>query len=106
MAQLSFDGIQPVRFGGKDCTPKIDAELRLRIRGIKIDTEANLNDACEKLALAFPDDRAYVEKFLKEQMTPNEIARLQTYLFGGASAVRTLDEMTNKAIEDAMKGQK
>lgn len=105
MAQLNFEGFQPVGFGGRDCTPKIDAELRLRIQSLKWDTESDREHADEMLAKAFPEDKDYVCTFLKEQMTLNEKRKLQTYLVGGMSAVRTMDQAIDRAIAEAMRGQ-
>lgn len=104
MAQLSFDGIQPVTFGGRDCTPSLDAELRLRIRNLKFDTGADEARADEILAQAFPKDEEYVKEFLAKQMTSFEKQQLQTYLFAGANAIRVLDQTISKAIEGKTNG--
>lgn len=102
--QLSFDGIQPVRFGGRDCTPSLDAELRLRIRELKFDTGADEAHADEILAQAFPKDEEYVKDFLANQMTSYEKQQLQAYLFAGSSALRVLDQAVSKAIEGKTNG--
>ena len=83
---LSFNGLQPVEFGGKDCTPKLDTELKMRLAQIKTYTEAD----DEVLASAFPDDEAYVKAFLKDKMTVLEKQTLHAYLLGGMTAVNTL----------------
>ena len=83
---LSFSGIQPVEFGGKDCTPKLDTELKMRLAQIKTYTEAD----DDVLASAFPDDEAYVRAFLKDEMTVLEKQTLHAYLLGGMTAVDTL----------------
>lgn len=106
MAQLSFDGIQPVMFGGKDCMPSLDAELRLRIQNLKFDTDADRAHSDEVLAKAFPKDRDYVEDFLKKQMSDMEKQKLQAYLLGGMSAVRTLDQAIERVMNQAMEGAK
>lgn len=100
MAQLSFDGIQPVRFGGRDCNPSTDAELRLRIQSLKFDTDADQAHANEILAKAFPEDEDYVHKFLDKQMTTFEKRQLQAYLIAGPGGTRVI----NNAIAEAMKG--
>lgn len=90
MAQLSFDGLQPVGFGGRECKPRIDAELRLRIQNIKQGAdEAQINNL---LAKAFPEDEDYVREFLDKQMTPFEKQQLQAYLIAGAGGIRMLDQ--------------
>lgn len=103
MAQLSFDGIQPVAFGGKDCMPKVNVEQRLRLRELKFDTEADAERSDKIMAECFPEDTSYVSDFLKEQMTPFEKQQLRAYLIGGAGSVRVLDEAINGAISKAMK---
>lgn len=100
MAQLSFDGIQPVSFGGRNCTPSIDAELRLRVQALKFDTGADEAHADEILAKAFPKDEEYVKKFLEKQMAPFEKQQLQAYLIAGPGGIRMLD----RSIADAIKG--
>lgn len=105
MAQLSFDGIQPVTFGGRDCMPLLDAELRLRIRELKFDTGANEARANEVLAQAFPKDEEYVKEFLANQMTPYEKQQLQAYLFAGPTAIRVMDKSIAEAIKGATNGK-
>lgn len=103
MAQLSFDGIQPVRFGGKDCTPNINTEQRLRLQGVKLDTEANVIEADKIMSECFPGNEKYVFDFLQEKMTPFEKQQLRAYLVAGAGGVRIIDESINKAMNEAMK---
>lgn len=104
MAQLSFDGVQPVRFGGRDCIPSTDAELRLRIQALKFDTDANQAHANEILAKAFPEDEEYVKKFLDKQMTTFEKQQLQAYLLAGAAGIRMINSTITEAIKGATKG--
>lgn len=98
MAQLSFDGIQPVRFGGRDCTPKLNTELRLRLQGLKFSTDADAEKANKILAECFPDDQEYVLAFLSDQMTPFEKQQLSAYLISGPSMIRILDEKIAEAM--------
>lgn len=105
MAQLSFDGIQPVAFGGRECEPKVNTELRLRLQGLKLDTEANIEKANKYLAEAFPSDEDYVLDFLKEKMTPFEKQQLCAYLVAGPRGIRVIDESIGNAINGAMKEQ-
>lgn len=104
MAQLSFDGIQPVRFGGHDCTPSIDAELRLRVQALKFDTDADEAHANEILAKAFPNDEEYVKDFLEKQMAPFEKQQLQAYLIAGPGGIRMIDQSITNAIKGAQNG--
>lgn len=92
---LSFEGIQPVEFGGRACTPKIDAEIKLRLSSIS-DYDDKADDV---LASAFPDDEKYVRKFLKDKMSTMDKQMLQAYLIGGPSAL----DMVQKQIDEAFK---
>lgn len=95
---LSFNGLEPVNFGGRDCTPKINAELKLRLAQLK---EYNDN-ADEILAEAFPDDENYVLKFLREKMTTLDKQTLHVYLIGGETMVA---KILNQ-IDETLKGAK
>lgn len=101
MAQLSFDGIQPVGFGGKECTPKINTELRLRLRSLKFETDAETEEADKVLAECFKDDEKYVAEFLASKMTPFEKQQLQAYLIAGPSGIRLIDETITNTIKGA-----
>lgn len=102
MAQLTFDGLQPVGFGGRDCTPKINAEQRLRLQGLKLDTESDAREADKVLASCFPEDEGYVREFLGEQMAPFEKQQLRAYLIAGPGGIRIIDESITNAINGAI----
>lgn len=91
---LSFNGLEPVEFGGKECTPKLDTETKLRLSQIKEYDES----VDEVLVAAFPDDEAYVKDFLKNKMTVFDKQILHAYLLGGDTMVKNV---LNK-IEGAM----
>lgn len=105
MAQLTFDGIRPVRFGDKDCMPKVNAEQRLRLQQLKFETEADNEKADKLFAECFPEDKQYVAAFLDEFMTPFEKQQLRAYLISGANGIRILDEVITKAMNEAMEGE-
>lgn len=100
MAQLSFDGIQPVVFGGKECAPKVNAEQRLRLQQLKFETEADNEKADKMLAECFPENEKYVFDFLNKQMTPFEKQQLRAYLISGANGIRILDQAISKMMGD------
>lgn len=104
MAQLKFDGIQPVEFGGRDCAPKVNTEQRLRLQNLEFATEADSEKADKLLAECFPDDEDYVARFLNEQMTPFEKQQLRAYLVAGARGVRVIDESVANAVNKAIAG--
>lgn len=106
MAQLRFDGLQPVGFGGRDCAPKVNTEQRLRLQGLKFATDADSEKADKLMAECFPDDEEYVAGFLKEQMSPFEKQQLRAYLVAGAGGIRMLDETVANAVNEAIKGDK
>lgn len=83
---LTFNGLEPVNFGGKDCAPKVDAELNLRLTRIKTYDK----DADELLASAFPGNEEYVTVFLTDKMTTFDKEILHAYLIGGEKMVETV----------------
>lgn len=91
---LSFNGLEPVTFGGKDCTPRINTELKMRLSQIKDYNE----ETDEVLASAFPDDEIYVRDFLKNKMTTFEKQTLHMYLFGGESMVNKVMNQLDDAL--------
>lgn len=95
---LSFNGLEPVSFGGKECTPKINTETKLRLSQIKeYNTETD-----EILASAFPDDEDYVLKFLKEKMTTFDKQTLHVYLVGGEIMVGKVLEQVSETMKGAV----
>lgn len=106
MAQLSFTGVQPVAFNGKDCTPEINTGTRLRLGRLQFETEAQIENANKVLASCFPNDEDYVLEFLETKMLPNDKKILQAYLLNGEKAIamleRTSDAYADKMIEKVL----
>ena len=101
MAYLSLNTLEAVDFGGQECTPKLDAETKLRLSQIKkYDPKA-----IETLASAFPNDEEYVKSFL-EKMTAFDIQILHAYLLGGPNMVDSIRKQIGDAIESAVKEDK
>lgn len=98
MAYLSLNTLEPVDFGGRECTPKLDTETKLRLSQIN---QYNAK-AIEVLASAFPDDEDYVEKFLGE-MTTIDLQMLHAYLMGGQTMVETIRGQLGDAMSKAIK---
>lgn len=97
MAYLSLSTLEPVDFGGRECTPKLDTETKLRLSQIKkYDARA-----CEVIATAFPDDEDYVKGFLAN-MTTIDIQILHAYLLGGPTMVETIRKQMGNAINNAV----
>ena len=101
MAYLNLQAIEPVNFGGRECTPKIDAETKLRLSQIK---NYNKKD-CEVLASVFPDDEDYVFEFLGRMATV-DIQTLHAYLLGGPTMVESVLKNVEKRLDSAMEGAK
>lgn len=95
---LSFNGLEPVNFGGKDCTPRINTEIKLRLSQIK-EYDANTD---EVLASAFPDDEEYVLKFLRDKMTTFDKQTLHVYLIGGELMVGKVLEQVSATMKGAV----
>ncbi len=98
---LSLNGLEPVEFEGRACTPVINTELKLRLTQI-----TEYNEAADLvLASAFPNDEEYVRNFLqKAPVVEKEI--LHAYLVGGERAAKAaidgLEDGVKKAIDKAL----
>lgn len=93
---LSFNGLEPITFGDKECMPKITAEIELKLSQVKkYDQETD-----EILASAFPDDESYVKGFLGN-MTMMDKQILHAYLVGGDTLVTTTMEQIKGALKNA-----
>lgn len=99
MAQLNFQGLAPVTFGGRDCKPKMDAEMRLRVQNLKM---TNVEKVADVFAECFPDDEDYVRDFVKEQMSSFEHRELQLYLTQGAQAAKEIRDAIRDSIKESM----
>lgn len=97
---LSFNGIEPVTFGGRECKPVINTELKLRLAQIKEYNE----EADEIFASVFPDDEKYVLKFLQEKMTTLDKQTLHAYLIGGEAMVARIMGSIDESIKGAING--
>lgn len=98
MAYLNLNAIEPVNFGGRECTPKIDTETKMRLSLIKEYDEK----AQTTLASAFPDDEEYVKEFLSRMATV-DMQVLHAYLIGGPTMVEAIQNKVKKAVEEAEK---
>lgn len=93
---LSFNGLEPITFGNKECVPKVTAEIELKLSQVKkYDQETD-----EILASAFPDDESYVKGFL-DNMTMVDKQILHAYLIGGDTLVTTTMEQIKGALKNA-----
>lgn len=96
--------VEPVEFGDKEIEPVLDTEKKLRLQRVNFSTVDGEQRADEVLASCFPEDEAFVLDYLKK-CPVLEKQRLQTYLVGGESAVRDLDEARRNAISKAMENK-
>lgn len=107
MAQLTFDGIQPVAFYDKkagdyrQCQPKLTQPLKMRLATLKFDTEADSAESYEILADCFPNDREFVLDFIKNEMLAHDPATLRNYLLNGTEGLKA-QQSAYDAIGDAM----
>lgn len=98
MAYLSLNALEPVDFGGRECMPKVNAEMKLRLSQIK---DYNSN-SIEVLAMAFPDDEEYVKKFLRDISTI-DIQLLHAYLLGGPTMVESMKSKIGSVMDSTIK---
>lgn len=94
MAYLNFGAIEPVGFGGKECTPKIDTETKMRLSQIKKYDETALS----AIASAFPDDEAFVREYLGRMATV-DVEILHAYLIGGPSMVEKIQNRVDEVMD-------
>lgn len=90
---LSFNKIEPVRFGGFEAKPLVTAELKLRLAGIKIDGKSDNEEALSVLSRCFPDAQEHVREFMRENMFPADLNQLAAYLTGGPQGLARYDQM-------------
>ena len=98
---LHFNGLEPIDFKGKECTPEVDTEARLRLNTIKFGTEAEIKEADEVLASCFKDQ--YAKDFIKEKLSPDDKEILRTYLASGETGLNRLNDITNGAVDKFVK---
>ena len=103
MAYMNLSKIEPVNFGGRECTPIINTETKMRLSQIKNYDESSI----AILASAFPNDEAYVKEFLYKMSTV-EIEMLHAYLVGGPTMVEMIKEKiagTMNSVEEKNIGE-
>lgn len=93
MAYLNLNTLEPVNFGGRECTPEINTELKMRLSEIKRYDES----VYPILASAFPNDEEYVKGFLSK-MTTVDIEILHAYLVGGATMVESIRKQLDTSL--------
>lgn len=106
---LKFAGIEPVEFGTRSCTPRIDADKRLRLSQLKFNTQTEITKANGVIASCFPDDEEFVADFLNNQIGDTDRQVLALYLRGGQAALdayqKAIDEMMAEALAKAKQEQ-
>lgn len=95
MAYLNLNAIEPVSFGGKECTPKINTETKMRLSAIKTYDEK----ALAVLASAFPEDEEYVKEFLG-RMATMDVETLHAYLLGGPTMVEKIRSRVDSVLNE------
>lgn len=95
---LSFNGIQPISFGGVECAPKaIDAEKRLRLAEVDYSTAEKAEKSDDVLAGCFDDETA--KDYIRNRLSPDDKIVIATYLRGGETALNRLNDATSQAID-------
>lgn len=93
MAYLELNAIEPVAFGGKECTPEINAETKMRLSQIKKYDEV----ALDAIASAFPKDESFVRQFLGRMATV-DVEILHAYLIGGPTMVEKIQSRVDSVM--------
>lgn len=103
MAQLSFQALEPVQFGGKDCKINLNQEIKLRIQVLDVAKE-DINRCAEIISEAFPDEREYVKEFITANLGAYDLAELQVYLTQGAKAVKDIRDAMREGLSKKISG--
>lgn len=97
-AMLHFNGLEPIDFRGHKCEPKIDAEKKLRLANIKMETAAEeIEKVDELLASCFEEE--FAKDFIKNKLSVDDKIVLKTYLTNGETGLNRLSKATDGAIE-------
>lgn len=101
---LSFkkNALDAISFGDLVVTPVVDIESRLRIQQIKLGSASEVKEAIAVMSECFADKADEVAKFMSEQMSVVDLAKVQVYLIGGDEM---LDKVEKKLDEVAENGQ-
>lgn len=106
---LTFSKIEPVNFGGMKVMPKITTELKLRLEKLQFDTDDDIEEAITKLSQAFGNKKSEVEQFMRDNMFPQDLSQLKTYLVSGPQALvsmeRRIDKVMSEQLEKVMSTQ-
>lgn len=94
---LHFNGLEPIDFKGHKCEPKIDAEKKLRLNGLKFNTEEEIREADIILASCFEED--FAKEFIRTKLSTDDKIVLRAYLTGGETGLNRLSKATDGAIE-------
>lgn len=88
---LSFkkNALEAISFGDLVVSPNVDIESRLRLQQTKLGSASEVMEAIAVMSECFGDKAEAVAKFMKEQMSVVDLAKVQIYLIGG-------DEMLGK----------
>ena len=94
---LHFNGLEPIDFRGHKCEPKIDAEKKLRLQNIKMETAEEIANADDILVSCFDDD--FAKDFIRNKLSVDDKVVLKTYLTNGETGLNRLSKATDGAIE-------
>lgn len=106
--KLRVETIEPVEFGDSlSVMPEVDNELKLRLGQLKFQTVEDIDEAIDVISSAFGKYSAEVKTFLvKNNVGLQGLVQLQTYLAGGADALKMyrnqIEKMVDKQVETAI----
>ena len=98
---LKIAGIEPVELGERKCTPKMDADKRLRLGALKFDTQEQINKAITVIASCFPNDEDFVKECLEANADTTAMMLVALYLRGGQKALDIYEQSYEKLIAEA-----
>lgn len=96
---LEFEEKQAIRFGDIIAFPKVDNELQLRLSTLTYSTVEDIEHAIDVLSKAFGDQSGKIRGFMADNMTADDLAKLQVYLTRGVAGLKTLEKAEDKLLD-------
>lgn len=92
--------LEAISFGDLVVTPSVDIESRLRIQQTKLGSASEVKEAIAVMAECFGEKAEEVAKFMSEQMSIVDLAKLQVYLVGGDDMLHKVEKKLDEVAEN------
>lgn len=106
---LTFNKLEPVRFGEIVAMPVLSQELKLRVQQLKPEAD-NMEETRNILSECFGEKSMAVKEFMRENFSNMDYIRLQVYLLNGDKGLedieRRMDIVSTEEMRKAMQKAK